>query len=124
MNALVRIPDRDRRRVVSAAGLLASDKDGEVVAAARAVCRLLKPLGTTPAALIDAALAPKPSDAGFGWEPVRDHRHLARACLAMDAHLNAWEIGFLDDVSRQPRLTDRQLAKLRQIQAKLDGVAA
>lgn len=124
MTALVpNIPDRDRRRLVSAVGLLASDRDGEVVAAARAACRLLEPHGTNLSQLVEAALTPMP------WRVSRagslrtvDHRTLARKCLAMSKHLSDWEAGFLESLVRwDGQLSPKQAAALDRIESKIDG---
>lgn len=127
MTALIpHLPDRDRRRLISTCGLLASDKDGEVVAAVRAACRLLKPHDLTIAGLVVIALTPRPSP----WresrcpEPVRsDGRRLARLCLSMSEYLNGWEISFCRDIaSGRGPLTPKQAAKLGAIEAKIDAV--
>ncbi len=124
MSALAPIlPDRDRRRLVSAVGLLSSDKDGEVVAAARAASRLLQPHGVTVAQLVEAALTPTPWREAHRPDPVRavDHRHLARMCLAMAALLNEWEIGFLTNLARwDGPLTAKQRAKLNAVATKIE----
>jgi hypothetical protein len=131
MNMVLTIPDRDRRRVISAVGLLTSDKDGEVCAAARAACRLLKPHGLTVADLIERALEPSPDPAPwpkahrpapwrshFGAQP-SNHRSLARMCLAAGG-LNDWERQFLISIGRESELTPKQWSKLRAIEAKIE----
>ncbi len=123
MSALVPIlPDRDRRRLVSTVGLLASDRDGEVVAAARATGRLLQPYGTTLARLVEVALSPAPR--AHRPDPVRadNHRNLARMCLGMSQHLSAWEVAFCRDIARGcGPLTPRQVAKVKAIEAKIES---
>lgn len=120
MNAVAPIvAERDRRRLISALSLLASDKDGEVVAAARAACRLLSPYGVTPAELIGIALDPpaKPKPDPFAGFPsggaLRSHEALARMCLVRGAEvLNSWEMGFLESIIRE-----RSLNSLRETAA-------
>ena len=123
MSALIPIlPDRDRRRLVSVVGLLASDKDGEVVAAARAAYRLLQPHGVTVAQLVEAALPSSPWRDAPKPQPMRtDARRLALLRLSMTEYLNAWELAFCRDLARgYGPLSPRQAAKLRTIKQKID----
>lgn len=128
MSALVPIlPDRDRRRLVSVAALLESDRDGEVLGALMAARRLLKPHNLTVAQLFEVALTPQAAP----WpetrrpDPVRagDHRHIARTCLAAGAGINSSECSFLDSITRwDGSLTPKQRAALEAIEAKIERV--
>jgi hypothetical protein len=131
VNAITTIvPERERRRLVSTLGLLASDQDGEVLAAARAACRLLKPYGFTPAEFIAKALEPAPTPkpdymSGFTGGSTRGtvhgHQGDARLCLVMGEELlNDWEKGFLHSLIGQRSLSPKQADKLRAIKTKIE----
>lgn len=132
------LADRDRRRVVAAAALMTSDKDGEALAAVRATCRMLAPHGVGIADLIAAALSagaletarrntpeerpssPRPAAApSWGYMSSQPQR-MARMCLMQSDYLNAWERGFLNSIVRESSLTRRQQDKLDAIVAKID----
>lgn len=133
------LPDRDRRRVIASAALMASDKDGEALAAVRATCRMLAPHGIGPADLIAAALATRDRDPRqcqepdpFGarrhrQEPQRyshssaQHQRLARMCLMQACYINEWQREFLTSIVRERSLTARQQQKLTDIVAKIDA---
>ena len=112
-----------RRRLASAARLLLSDKPGEVIAALDAISRML-PNGMTVPDLIEQSLspvvaapistAPSPVNLDPAW---RRRARMAR----YSPHLNAWEIGFLNDMIGERCPSARQEAKLKAIFAKSEG---
>jgi hypothetical protein len=122
------LADKDVHRVVSAAGLLASDKDGEALAAGRALCRLLAPHKISPADVFRAALSPKPEqyrrrdDRGGPHSGAlrRQHVQLARMCLLTPQHLTDWERNFLSDIMVCAKLSPKQSARLQQIVRKVE----
>ena len=118
------LPNEQRRAALSA-GLLASDHDGEVVAAARALVGLLKKGDLDPAGVVSAGLsavsAPpmlaKPRDrGGVHPRPIRERAMMARYA----PNLNAWERGFLNDVCNRSGLSQRQESTLKAIIAKAE----
>ncbi len=131
MNALVRIPDRDRRRLISTVGLLASDKVGEVFAAVQAANRQLARHDLTLPALVEQALDSAPAR-NLQWQEAAEAQpaqrpyssgeiyHLVLMCQHNgDGVLNAWEINFLDSIGRERELTPKQWAKLNAIARKV-----
>lgn len=116
----------DERRAALSAGLLTSNHDGEVVAAARALCMLLKKRNLDPASVVSAGLAaivspaaPECSRRGVSlslWE---------RARAALQSHsLNDWERNFVSDICSRRKLSPRQEETLRSIVAKAERKAA
>jgi hypothetical protein len=104
--------------------LLASDKSGEVVAAASAINRALKAEGLDIHHLAEAvertALAPRkasspaPDNTLYGWQVVR------RFCLEHRGLLRGRELEFLDDLGDWRRdLTTEQWKWLEAIYARL-----
>lgn len=115
---------RDQRRAALSAGLLASDQDGEVVAAARALCGLLKKGDLDPALVVSAGLlavapAPMPTRYPSGFlRPLNERARMARS----SPHLNGWERDFLDSVIDRRGLSQRQESALKAILRKAEGV--
>lgn len=112
------------RRAIAAAALLSSDRDGEVIAAARGLNRLLRGEGLDPASVIAAGLAaantrPAPtSPPPFAAEPLWKRRaRMAQAC----PYLTDWESNFLTGVVGQRGLSEKQEERLRAILAKAEG---
>lgn len=131
------LPDRDRRRVMAAAALMTSDKDGEALAAVRATCRMLAPHGVGIADVVAAALAARPLDnprrearpqrstrrrpaAPDHMYMTTPHQRLAKMCILQNEHINDWERAFLDSILRERTLSPRQHQKLEAIAAKID----
>jgi hypothetical protein len=115
----------DARRAALSAGLLASNHDGEVVAAARALCGLLQKGGLDPSAVIAAGLSGGERDR-YGAAAVRSvdarrpWRERARRAR-LSPYLNDWERDFLSDVVGWSSLSARQEATLKAILAKSEG---
>ena len=111
----------DIRRAASSAALLTSDRDGEVVAAARALCNLLAKGGLDPRSVVAAGLSrqvdPNPPAAPFYRTPWQQRARIAR----LSPHLNDWERGFLADIIANRSLSQRQESKLKAILAKSEG---
>jgi hypothetical protein len=96
------------RRLVSAAGLLKSDKSGEVVAALAAIERLL-PEGTAVSDVFAAGLRPRDED-------VADDNHKVMASWALQyADLTDWERNFCQSVFHFRHPSTKQLKALRGI---------
>ena len=115
----------DVRRAVSSAALLTSDRDGEVVAAARALCVLLAKGGLDPRSEITSGLAREaqrnvipsrvPAQSQYGsWQ---QRARMAR----LSPHFNDWERSFLADILAQGSLTQRQESCLKAILVKSEG---
>jgi len=101
----------DARRAASSAALLASDRDGEVVAAARALCGLLAKGGLDPRSVVTAGLAgyQVAASSAAATKPVYRGSWQQRARIVrLSPHLNDWERGFLDDVIGWQSLSVRQ----------------
>ena len=115
----------DVRRAALSAGLLTSDRDGEVVAAARALVGLLAKGGLDPRSVVAAGLTHQvPSSFAVGPAPAPPYRGAwqTRARMArLSPHLNDWERGFLGDILAQGSLSHRQESKLRAILNKSEG---
>lgn len=126
---MIRLLPNDHRRAASCAGLLASSNDGEVVAAARALCGLLKKGDLDPATVVQAGLVAV-SSAMIAVPPGRyscsaGQPRSARARMARcSPNLNEWERGFLEDVGDRRDLTERQANTLNRILAKAESRAA
>lgn len=118
------LPD-DARRAALSAGLLASDRDGEVVAAARALCGLLAKGGLDPRSVVAAGLAPVHHGPRLGvgpGAPARPWRERARMAR-YSPHINDWERAFLDNLICWKSLSARQEATLQAILVKSEGGA-
>jgi hypothetical protein len=94
---------------------LASDHDGEVLAAARAAVRLVATYDLTWTELLHSE-APVPVAAAAPAGP-RYWRHTAEECLFdHEQALNDWQTSFLQDILRRGRaLSPKQEAALRRI---------
>jgi hypothetical protein len=124
----------DERRLISSAALLQSDKDGEVVSAARAVGRILQKGNLDLPALIRRGLNPSPVAGhpalrGFPDAPRPSpqpydvsarHQTTARMCQAFAGLLNDWEREFLASIAHQRRISDKQRDRLKAIEAKIE----
>ncbi|HXH00317.1 MAG TPA: hypothetical protein VNI79_07895 [Sphingomicrobium sp.] len=126
MSAMIPIlPERDRRRLISTCGLLASDRDREVIAAVRAAARLLQPHGRTVAELVEIAIGSTPTPWAQSTRPdpvgARDHQHLARMYLITSVHLKKWERDFLTSLTRwDGPLSPKQRAALETIEIRIN----
>ncbi len=111
----------DAHRIRSTAALLASDKDGEALGAARALCRLLGKHGLEPADVVGAGLSlstttrvrPEPVAPWSPWDmrsdPLRPWRNKARTIAAHRETLSARELEFaLNMVARREQPTPKQ----------------
>ena len=116
------LPPSDVRRAASSAALLTSNHDGEVVAAARALCGLLAKGGLDPRSVVSAGIAAgdHPPLAPAAVSPDRPWRQRARMAR-YSPHINDWERGFLDDVIGWSSLSARQEATLKAILVKSEG---
>jgi hypothetical protein len=93
---------------------LASEYDGEVVATVRAIDRTLKAAGRDWHDLA-AALDPPPVPS--------DWRSLARYCAGHQRQLSRRELDFIVNISRLPRLTEKQAKWLGDIASRLRAAA-
>lgn len=126
------LPPADRRRIISSSELMASDTDGEALAAVRATGRLLAPHGVGLADVFKAALDDAPVPLGrassspprspyapyerpFEAKVIRQHERLARHCLAFPDRLTAWEREFLTSIASERTLSSRQSDRLQAI---------
>lgn len=120
------LPNADRRRAMASAALLASDVDGEVVAAAQALRRILGKVGTDIPSIIGAGLLSDdtlPAPLRRGAEPVsllRPHQRTAWTALAFPELLTGWERAFLESLVDLRHLSARQENRLRAIAAKIE----
>ena len=121
----MRLLPNDQRRAALSAGLLASDHDGEVVAAARALCGLLKKSDLDPATVVAAGLSavatphmPAPTRCPSGYpRPLNARARMAR----YSPHINDWERAFLNDMIDRRGLSQRQESLLKSILRKSEG---
>lgn len=124
MNAPAILAPADARKLAKIVGLLASDKGGEVVAAAAAGTRLLHAAGLRWSDVVLPAQPPTRRETASRppRQPVPLHRAVAAACLA-HAHrppLTAWERDFLASLldfrtisAKQVVVLDRLVARVR-----------
>ena len=115
----------DVRRAAHSAALLASDLDGEVIAAARAFVGILAKGGLDPRSVVAAGLAhgvgPKlaagPMTSQVYRGPWQQRARMAR----LSPHLNDWERSFLADILAHDSLSQRQERCLKAILVKSEG---
>jgi len=117
-------PD-DARRAAKTAGLLASDKDGEVVAAARALVGILGRNGLDPQTVVAAGLVRDGGRVGqMVPHPVsRPHWRVRARMAALCPHITDWERQFLGHVVGYQTLSARQESTLKAIIRKSEGVS-
>ena len=119
------LPPADARRAAHSAALLASDREGEVIAAARAFVGILAKGGLDPRSVVAAGLAHSVSPklaANPMATPVYRGPWQQRARMArLSPHLNNWELGFLGDILAHGSLTQRQETCLKAILVKSEG---
>ena len=124
-SALPVLTDKDSRRVIAAAALMTSDKDGEVLAAARATCRILALHKISPADVFRAALepriapptpTPRSKPAYTSEMPWRQRARWAGLCPA----LTDWERNFIASVIELRTMSYKQENRLKAIIAKAE----
>jgi hypothetical protein len=122
-SALPVLAGREARRLIAAAALMTSDKDGEVLAAVRATCRLLAPHNIEPADVFGVALEPQaarptqaPRSSPFAGMPWRQRARWAGICPT----LTDWERDFVASVVEQRTLSRKQQDRLDAIIAKAE----
>jgi len=105
---------------------LASNHDGEVVATARAIGRLLRADGLDLHDLATAIAPPSVPRLGSSRRHCRapECRTMARECLRHTSLLRPREYEFLLDISRYQTLTPKQAQWLADIHQRVTGVAA
>ena len=122
---MMRLLPNDQRRAALSAGLLASNHNGEVIAAARALCGLLKKGDLDPATVVSAGLMAvssppvAPTANRYSCHAIRPMSERARMARYSPS-LNDWERGFLDDIIGRRNLSERQESTLRSILAKAE----
>jgi hypothetical protein len=99
---------RDAERLARICGMFGSNHDGERASAAAMADCMVRRLGLTWHQVINAD--PSPTVEG-----------LVDFCLAQGHRLTAWEYGFLRGIRGKQFLTEKQLAKLHSIVAKLSA---
>jgi hypothetical protein len=109
--------------------LLSSDQDGEVVSAARALCRTLASSGLdihAVAAVVEHATLVSTAAPRAAEPPPSDWQGAVRWLASRPHLLNQWEIGFITSLQgwTGDELTDAQMKKLDAIYAKVQRVAA
>jgi hypothetical protein len=118
------MPSSTHQRVSKLLPLLGSDKDGEVVAAARAIERTLRPTGwdwhTLATSIRTNPARAQPEKEDHRWSG-RHWRSTAEWCAQHGEYLNEWELGFVKSLvrSRYRQLTEKQPACLESIQQKI-----
>lgn len=113
-------------KLVKYLGMLGSDFDGEVVAAARAANALIRSEGFTweevLAPLAEHVLVRASTRASYSpgmFDKPLIWQDFAEACLDNADILNEWEIGFVNSIALQiGKLTEKQAAKLASIMQK------
>ena len=99
------------RRIVASAALLRSPQDGEVLAAARAVERLLSPHGLRLDAVVEAGLSQRgcrtKADSPRPDPSQPKHHKVVRWCLERQ-FWNDRELAFQKDIMRVDRLSAKQ----------------
>jgi hypothetical protein len=120
-------PD-DARRLRSCLALLASDNEGERLAALNAVGRLLDKSGMTFVDLAPAGpkalrrtMYPEPGGPPSPVRPLCDHQRTAWLLLASSYPWDGWQRKFLTDMRRAPSpISPKQEAKLRECRRLAD----
>ena len=114
-----RLTAAERRRLIGALGLLASDRAGERDAAALAASRIMQGKALSWDALIASPALPPPQPLPYSRPSSRPNSDL-EFCGRHIARLNAWETNFVVSLAQQRRgLTPGQKTKLREIAAEL-----
>jgi hypothetical protein len=119
MNAAITILSSTAGRVGQLVRLLASDKPGEIVAAATALTRTLTSVGIDIRALADVVQRGLKRQLSYD-EPEPDYTTLARRCWHLRHRLSSREVDFVGSMLRwdgQP--TERQAAWLLAIDDRL-----
>ena len=115
----------DVRRAAHSAALLASDLDGEVIAAARAFVGILAKGGLDPRSVVAAGLAhgvgPKPAAGPMATQVYRGPWQQRARMARLSPHLNDWERSFLADILAHGSLSQRQERCLKAILVKSEG---
>ncbi len=114
----------DNHRIRATAALLASPQDGEVLGAARALCRLFGKQGLEPADVVGAGLV-KSLSTSTSAQPapvsiLRQHQVGARQCLAYPNLLSDRELEFLGNIAAARAISDKQFRWLQTIAAKVE----
>ena len=111
MSLIPEIPATQVRRIVASAALLRSPQDGEVLAAARAVERLLSPHGLRLDAVIEAGLSQRgcrtKTDSPRPDPSQPKHHKVACWCLERQCWSER-ELAFLKEIMRVDRLSAKQ----------------
>jgi hypothetical protein len=112
------LDNRTAERLAKMCAMLSSDHDGERAAAALLVTRTLRSTGLTWEDVFSGEAQSTTHDT--------DLPHHAKAAWALQYQglLSAWEVSFLQSISRQRRATAAQLSKLEEIIAELRNLAA
>jgi hypothetical protein len=116
------LPPQQLDKLAKVAALLASDKPGEVVAAATAATRILRAHDLSWQDLVRAiTAAPEPGrDAEPDPAPEADWRADVALCLAQSHLLTGWERDFLRELRRRFRcLSPKQVQVLGQIRERV-----
>ncbi|MFL5281848.1 MAG: hypothetical protein ACJ8AW_12860 [Rhodopila sp.] len=118
MTALV-----DLHRLARVCGLLGSEHDGEVLAAARQAEKIRKKLGVTWEELL--VPSPRPRAADPPPEDLTDWRWACHFCLERYPSLTSWELNFVATVARyQKPPSAKQLRILHRLVARCRNTAA
>jgi hypothetical protein len=107
--------------------LLSSNRDGEVVAAARALCRTLRGAGADLhdlADVLDGNVMPSPPPPPPPQEHPIDQRLAQHILENHESELTDWEIEFLKSIVQwRGRLTAKQHARLEKLWREIRGRA-
>jgi hypothetical protein len=113
-------PPQQLDKLAKVAGLLASDQDGEVLAAARAATRILQQHRMSWQDLVLAVACEPAPAAEYDPGPEGDWRADVAACLVQSHMLTGWERDFLRELRRRfHHLSLRQAEILGQIHERV-----
>jgi len=105
----------ERARLAKALALLASDRPGEVQAAAAAAIRIVQGAGLSWQQVLKPPPVEKPLPELGTW------RQTVRECLARPGDLRPWEKAFLTDLPGFRRLSTKQRYCLKEIADRVLG---
>jgi hypothetical protein len=122
-----------RERLIKFCGLLGSDSDGERANAARMADKLLRDAGLTWRDVISVAAAaqpepppqPKPRPRPASAYQPAGPSHVGAATMILIRRrdwLTAWEAEFLESLQARRSLTEKQVAVLARIMAKIEAM--
>jgi hypothetical protein len=114
---------RDAERLAKLCGMFGSDHDGERASAAAMADEIVRAHGLTWRDVISTSATRSCGMDDIAPAPTDSVETQIEFCLQHEDLLNSWEWGFLNGIRGRQFLTDKQLAKLGTIVAKVKADA-